>query len=99
MEKQTIIVTLQSNKAHLKERFGIEQIGIFGSYAKGTQNPESDLDLVYILNKGEKMTLDKIFDMENYLRQLLNVKKIDLVNLQFMNPLVKFKMKNDVIYV
>ncbi|MBI5917603.1 MAG: nucleotidyltransferase domain-containing protein [Bacteroidetes bacterium] len=99
MEKQTIIVTLKSNKANLKERFGIEQIGIFGSYAKGTQKPESDLDLVYILNEGEKMTLDKIFDMENYLRQLLNVKKIDLVNLQFMNPLVKFKMKKDVIYV
>lgn len=31
--------------------YGVSRISVFGSYAKGQQKPESDLDLIITLNK------------------------------------------------
>jgi predicted nucleotidyltransferase len=40
---QEILDLLQKEKAFLKKEFGVLSIGLFGSYVKGTQGPESDV--------------------------------------------------------
>jgi len=37
---------LKNQKPFLKEKYGVKEIGIFGSYVKGEQRGESDLDIL-----------------------------------------------------
>jgi predicted nucleotidyltransferase len=44
--QQEILDILRAEKPYLRDRFGLLSIGLFGSYAKGCQSPESDVDLL-----------------------------------------------------
>jgi len=46
-----ILTLLRQEKPYLKRKFGVISIGLFGSYAKGTQRPESDVDLLIELSE------------------------------------------------
>ena len=46
MSDKEILDILRKEKRYLHENFGLLSIGLFGSYAKGTQGPESDVDLL-----------------------------------------------------
>lgn len=42
---------IQINKDKLREQYGLKEIGIFGSYVKGEQGEESDVDILIELEK------------------------------------------------
>lgn len=44
--KDEIINLIRAEKDFLKENFGVLHIGLFGSYAKGEQNPDSIIDFL-----------------------------------------------------
>ena len=46
LSKNEIINLLKAEKSFLKENFGVINIGLFGSYAKDQQTPESDIDFL-----------------------------------------------------
>ena len=46
MTDKEILGILRKEKPYLQKKFGLLSIGLFGSYAKGTQRPESDIDLL-----------------------------------------------------
>ena len=46
MANQEILKALREEKAYLLENFGVLSIGLFGSYAKGTEGPDSDIDVL-----------------------------------------------------
>ena len=46
MTDKEILDILRKEKPYLQKEFGLLSIGLFGSYAKGTQRPESDIDLL-----------------------------------------------------
>ncbi len=48
---QDILRFLAENKAEMERRFGVRRIGLYGSYASGTQRDESDVDLVVELRE------------------------------------------------
>ena len=37
---------IQKNKKELKEEYGLREIGIFGSYVRGEQDKNSDIDIL-----------------------------------------------------
>jgi len=43
--KEYILLTLKQNKS-LLSGFGIKDIGLFGSYARGDQSDKSDIDIL-----------------------------------------------------
>jgi len=49
--EQEILDILREEKPYLKEQFGLLSVGLFGSHAKGTQGPESDVDLLVELTE------------------------------------------------
>jgi predicted nucleotidyltransferase len=51
MNNQEILEALRQEKPYLKEKFGVLSIGLFGSYAKGTERPESDIDVLVELKE------------------------------------------------
>ena len=44
-----ILNVLKSHKKEIKTKYDVKRIGIFGSYAKGNFNADSDIDIAVIL--------------------------------------------------
>jgi predicted nucleotidyltransferase len=45
MVNNEILEILRLEKPYLQENFAVLSIGLFGSYARGTERPDSDIDL------------------------------------------------------
>jgi len=46
MANQAILEALREEKPYLRDKYGVLSIGLFGSYAKDMEGPESDIDLL-----------------------------------------------------
>ncbi len=99
MDKSDIMSVLQSQKDALSEQFGISKLGLFGSYAKGQAHADSDIDLVYELAPNKSLTFAELILLEQLLSTELKHEKVELVNSKYMNPVIKYFMREDVIYV
>ncbi len=99
MQIDTILSKLRGKKPELFQSFELESLGIFGSYASGNQNNESDIDILILPKKGSIFTYKKRLNLEAYLNELLAIKKIDLVNQRYFNPIVQYNTSGQVIYV
>lgn len=73
--KNDIIEILKKEKTLLKQKFGVEEIAVFGSYARGDETPESDVD---ILVKLKEIKFANLAGLYLYLEEKLR-KKIDLI--------------------
>jgi hypothetical protein len=51
MNEQEILKIIRKEKPYLQQNFGLLSIGIFGSYVKGTQGPDSDIDVIVELTE------------------------------------------------
>jgi predicted nucleotidyltransferase len=51
MTENEILEILQKEKQYLQKNFGLVSIGLFGSYSKGNQTPDSDIDLLVELTE------------------------------------------------
>lgn len=67
--------TLRKHKKELKRKFGVKEIGIFGSYVRNEQTEVSDVD---ILVDFERPIGWEIVDLKEHLEKILSV-KVDLV--------------------
>ena len=68
---------LKKHEKELKEKYGIKEFGIFGSYLRGEAKEES-LDILVEFEHDAKIGLLDFVELENYLSDLLGV-KVDLV--------------------
>ncbi len=95
MTKTYILNFLKTHKDELKEKYGLLDIGLFGSYAKGTENENSDIDF-YVKFKDKKFK--NIAGVWNYLESAFG-KKIDLFYPhKNMRRSLKENIENEVIY-
>ena len=65
---------------------GIKRVGIFGSYVRGEQNKDSDIDLLVEFFEGEK-TFDRFMEISYFLEKILN-HRIELVTPEGMSPYI-----------
>lgn len=72
-----ITTILQAQKAHLAQEYGIIEIGVFGSYVRGEQRPDSDVDILIELQDPPRLDLFDLVNLEYDLSDLLGV-KVDL---------------------
>jgi predicted nucleotidyltransferase len=75
MNGQEIMDFLQEKKSYLKKEFGVLSIGLFGSYANGTQGPNSDVDFLVELKEPR---FDYLAGLQLYLEDSLG-KPVELV--------------------
>ncbi len=62
----------------LCQRHNIRRLSVFGSVLRGTDNPESDVDLLVEFAPGAKVGLLDVAAMETELSALLDGRKVDL---------------------
>ena len=86
---------LKAIKPELESRFKVSSIGYFGSFANGTQNPQSDLDL--LVEFSQPIGWD-FFTLENYLEHLLGL-KVDLVTRNSLKDQIKDSILSQVLYI
>jgi predicted nucleotidyltransferase len=87
---------LAEHKQQLKDRYKVEEIGIFGSYVRKEQKKKSDLDV--LVSFSETIDLFRFVELENYLSDILDV-KVDLVMKDPLKPRLKDNILNEAIYV
>lgn len=76
MDKSEILQKLSEHKAYIQSNYEVEKIGLFGSYAKDKQTPQSDID-IYV--EFRHKTFRNLAGLWVYLEELYH-KKIDLVH-------------------
>ncbi|VAW31661.1 Nucleotidyltransferase domain protein, BT0168 group [hydrothermal vent metagenome] len=64
---------LQAEKPYLYEKYGVTEIGVFGSYVRGEQCPNSDIDILVTLTDPPKISLLGLVDLQYYLSDLLGL--------------------------
>jgi hypothetical protein len=80
----------------MREKFKIREIGVFGSYVRGEQREESDIDILVEFEDGYK-TFDNYMELKFFLEEILN-SKIDLVIKTTIRDEIKQNILSEVIY-
>ena len=93
-----IINILKKHKKELKKRYGIKEIGIFGSYVRKEDKEKSDLDVLVEFEEDANIDLIKFVNMENYLSDIVGV-KVDLVERTGLKPRIGSQILKEVISV
>jgi len=88
---------LKEHKEFLKKRFGIKEIGIFGSYARREQTSTSDIDIVIEFETGHK-TFDNYMDLKFFLEDILGL-KVDLITKKSIKRRLQPYILKELIYV
>ena len=95
--KEEVLQKLEANMPVIQERFGIEKIGIFGSVSRGTDTPDSDIDIIYQFKPGIRM-YHNLLDLGDFLEELFG-RNVDLIAIEWVSPYLKSTISQDTIYV
>ena len=96
MKSQAEITSqLKEIKPYLHQKFSVNKIGYFGSYARNTQTENSDLDILVEL---EKPLGWEFFDLQDYLEDVLKL-KIDLTTVNGLKQQLKETILKTIKYV
>lgn len=96
IKNEQVLATLRLFKEEFGKDFGIEQIGVFGSVARGTATNDSDVDVVV---KMIKPNLLKLSRLRIELEELIN-KHVDIVSYRpSMNAYLKERIDQEACYV
>ena len=94
---EEISAFLVSQKPHLA-RLGIKKIGVFGSYVRGDQNSDSDLDILVDLERPAKIGLLEFIGIEQDISEHLGL-PVDLVIKSNLRPLLRERILAEVVYL
>lgn len=95
-KKEKYIKILQSIKEHSASKYGIEELGIFGSVARDEQNENSDLDVFVKLSSPDFFIMS---DLKDDIEKQCGC-NVDLLRLRpSLRPLLKSRIERDGIYV
>ena len=90
--------TLVKYKEELGKEWKVKEIGIFGSYIRGKQKKQSDVDLLVEFDENSDLTFLDFIRLENYLSDLLGV-KVDLVEKQTLKQRIGKHVLSEVVNV
>jgi uncharacterized protein len=95
-ETERITAELQKSLPVLKERYHIKELGIFGSYARGDEAPESDIDILVDFDR--IISLLTFVALKRELSELLS-KNVDLVMKRALKPNLGKRVLQEVRYL
>lgn len=89
---------LKNKKGILRKQYGVKEIGIFGSYIRGENKIDSDLDVLIEFDETARLGLLGFVHLENYLSEFLGV-KVDLVMKASLKPRIGKRILEEVVYL
>jgi len=87
---------LKKHKNEIKQEFKAEIIGVFGSYVRGEEKPESDVDVLVRFMEGA--TLFDLVGLAEFLEEKLGI-KVDVVSERALRPELREQILKEVVVV
>ncbi len=94
MDKAAVLSFLKSHKGELARRYGVQKIGLFGSYAKDEQREHSDIDLAIEAHKKDFFIRD---DLREYLEENLGA-PVDVGYIDSFRSFYREQIEKEIIY-
>ena len=95
-ESQKIIRDIRKGLPALRNRYKVREIGLFGSYLRGDQKKQSDVDI--LVDFARTISLFEFVALEGELSRLTG-KKVDLVMKTALKPRIGERILNEVVYI
>ena len=96
MDKSSVLKLLNEQSETTRQRFGIKNLGVFGSAARNELRDDSDVD---VLVEFEGLpTFDKYMDLKFFLENLF-ARRVDLVTRDSIKPRMRKIIEKDLIRV
>lgn len=96
MERAHALSLLKQSKHELERRFGVRELSLFGSTARGTARAGSDVDV--LVSFDGPATSDRYFGVQFFLEDLLG-SQIDLVTDKALRPELRPYIEQDRVHV
>lgn len=93
---QTAANRLRLELPRLRREYAVLSLGLFGSYVRGEQQKQSDLDVLVEFSKVPGMI--RFLDLERDLSQLLGV-SVDLVQKEALKPSIGKRILEEVVSI
>ncbi len=90
-----VVARIRAHAPELHERFGVTHIAVFGSFARGEQRPDSDVDLIVEV---EHPSLENVFGAERALGELMG-RQTETGSIEAVNPRVRKSVEEDLVDV
>ena len=94
--KDDIFKLLQGNREQLR-RYGVHTIGLFGSFVRGRQRADSDLDFL-VEFEPEMKSFDNFMALSFFLEELFG-RQVDLVTSEALSPYIGPRILAETEYV
>jgi len=95
MESREQILKLLEKERDAIRRLGVNRLGLFGSFVRGEQKPDSDVDILVAM---ESNTFGAYVEVLDFLEDLFG-RKVDLVPEEDIKPLLRNRILREVVYV
>jgi predicted nucleotidyltransferase len=95
LTKEDILKRLREHKGELQQKFPVKDIALFGSYARGEQTPESDID--FLVEFSEPVGWEMV-DLMEELEKIFAGSKVDLISKGGIKPRMWPYIEEDLIY-
>lgn len=76
--REEVLRALRDQLPYLHERFGVEEIAVYGSFTRGTHTEKSDVDLIVRLSRPLGL---EFIEMAQYLEEVLG-RRVDLATFE-----------------
>jgi len=83
--KDELFSALRKHQSRL-EQFGVKRCGVFGSFARGMQSDQSDVDLLVEFESGKK-SFDNFMGLAFFLEETIG-RRVELVTPEALSPYI-----------
>ncbi len=96
MKKNEIVEIIKTCKPEMDSRYGVQRVGLFGSFVREQQKKRSDIDILVSFKR--EIDLFDFLDLRDFLQVRLNT-KVDLVMESALKPAIGKRILAEVEYV
>ena len=96
LQREDVLEILREHKATFAERFGVTDLALFGSYARGQAMAGSDIDI--LVGFDGPATSKAFFGLQAYLEELLHC-RVDLVTRKALRPELRPHIEREAVHV
>ena len=93
--REEILDLLSKTKPELESRYKVQRIALFGSYARGDQSPDSDVDILVEVDPSVGLAF---VDLAERIEEVLGL-PVELVSHRAVKPNKMKSVEQDLIYV
>ncbi len=93
--KEEILALIKEELPNLRKAYKVHTLAIFGSYAKGEQKEDSDIDI--LVEFSETVDFFEFMRLEFHLTDLLGI-KVDLVTPDALRPIMRDDILESAVY-